>query len=54
MVKWVFSVLQNAWKCSVYAIKQKSDIKFSLNFVIDGTKTGRKKREMKCYEAGNL
>ena len=31
MVKWVFSVLQNAWKCSVYAIKQKSDIKFYRN-----------------------
>ena len=28
MVKWVFSILQNTWKYSVYADNRKLDIKF--------------------------
>ena len=31
MVKWVFSILQNTWKYSVYADNRKLDIKFSIN-----------------------
>ena len=31
MVKWVFSILQNTWKYSVYADNRKLDIKFNLN-----------------------
>ena len=30
MVKWVFSILQNTWKYSVYADNRKLDIKFKL------------------------
>ena len=29
MVKWVFSILQNTWKYSVYADNRKLDIKFN-------------------------
>lgn len=31
MVKWVFSILQNTWKYSVYADNRKLDIKFKYN-----------------------
>ena len=31
MVKWVFSILQNTWKYSVYADNRKLDIKFNIN-----------------------
>ena len=31
MVKWVFSILQNTWKYSVYADNRKLDIKFIIN-----------------------
>lgn len=31
MVKWVFSILQNTWKYSVYADNRKLDIKFKAN-----------------------
>ena len=31
MVKWVFSILQNTWKYSVYADNRKLDIKFISN-----------------------
>ena len=40
VVKWVFSILQNTWKYSVYADNQKSDIRecetFSVNNVLEG------------------
>ena len=31
VVKWVFSILQNTWKYSVYADNRKLDIKFGTN-----------------------
>ena len=31
VVKWVFSILQNTWKYSVYADNRKLDIKFIIN-----------------------
>ena len=34
MVKWVFSILQNTWKYSVYADNRKLDIKFSIKCTI--------------------
>ena len=33
MVKWVFSILQNTWKYSVYADNRKLDIKFVNKYV---------------------
>lgn len=33
VVKWVFSILQNTWKYSVYADNRKLDIKFDINVV---------------------
>lgn len=33
MVKWVFSILQNTWKYSVYADNRKLDIKFNGNLL---------------------
>ena len=37
MVKWVFSILQNTWKYSVYADNRKLDIKFILNNLVEVT-----------------
>ena len=44
MVKWVFSILQNTWKYSVYADNRKLDIKFIVNKTKDDeghTATGK-------------
>ena len=39
MVKWVFSILQNTWKYSVYADNRKLDIKFKLNKKVNWVKS---------------
>ena len=46
VVKWVFSILQNTWKYSVYADNRKLDIKFHLTLSIKSCIQHYKKENM--------